>query len=76
MIPCKDGTTAHHWFIEIPAGPLSNGICQRCKTNRQFKNYLDVRQITVEGERDPSREPYSWRGAGGSIKQHDTNNMA
>jgi hypothetical protein len=76
MTRCIDGTTAHHWIIEIPAGPHSPGVCQRCQADGFFKNYLEVKQITVEGEKDPTRESYNWRGLGGTITQYDTSDMA
>ena len=29
---------AHHWLIERPQGPLSEGVCQHCGEKREFKN--------------------------------------
>ena len=29
---------AHHWMIESPNGPLSEGVCQRCGEKREFTN--------------------------------------
>jgi hypothetical protein len=30
----------HHWIIEPPQGPLSQGICQVCQEVREFKNSI------------------------------------
>ena len=32
----------HHWIIEAPMGPVSNGVCQVCKEVREFKNYIET----------------------------------
>ena len=29
---------AHHWVIDRPDGPLSEGVCQRCDERREFSN--------------------------------------
>ena len=31
----------HHWLIESPHGPLSEGVCQRCGAKREFNNSVD-----------------------------------
>ena len=31
----------HHWVIQPADGPVSNGSCQICGENRQFKNYVE-----------------------------------
>ena len=31
----------HHWVIQPADGPVSNGFCQICGENRQFKNYVE-----------------------------------
>ena len=31
--PCK-----HHWIIETPSGPTSEGTCKNCCDERQFSN--------------------------------------
>ena len=31
----------HHWIIEAPVGPLSDGACRRCGEVRKFKNYIE-----------------------------------
>jgi len=28
----------HHWVIDRPAGPTSEGVCQRCGEKREFAN--------------------------------------
>ena len=29
----------HHWLIEPPSGPTSNGTCRICGEERAFENY-------------------------------------
>ena len=29
---------AHHWVIAVPNGPISDGVCQRCGSQREFQN--------------------------------------
>lgn len=29
---------SHHWVIDRPNGPMSEGICQRCDEKREFTN--------------------------------------
>ena len=31
----------HHWVIQPADGPVSNGACQICGENREFKNYVE-----------------------------------
>ena len=31
----------HYWIIDIPSGPVSNGVCRRCGETREFSNYVD-----------------------------------
>lgn len=31
----------HHWLIDSPGGPTSNGVCRICGAERQFRNYLE-----------------------------------
>lgn len=35
----KDCT--HHWIIDSPNGPQSNGSCKVCGAEREFMNYLE-----------------------------------
>lgn len=30
----------HHWMIDEPNGPTSNGICKVCGATREFKNSI------------------------------------
>ena len=38
---------AHHWVIESPNGPLSEGECQRCGEHREFNNSSDNPSWTI-----------------------------
>lgn len=31
----------HHWIIERPTGPVSNGTCRTCGEVRAFQNYVE-----------------------------------
>ncbi len=31
----------HHWVIQPADGPVSNGSCQVCGEDREFKNYVE-----------------------------------
>ncbi len=31
----------HHWVIQPADGPISNGLCQLCGEDREFKNYVE-----------------------------------
>ncbi len=43
---------AHHWLIDVPSGPTSGGVCQRCGHVNEFQNSLpDHRHITINPER-------------------------
>ena len=33
---------AHHWVIDRPNGPMSDGECQRCCERREFTNSAEV----------------------------------
>lgn len=33
-------TCVHHWIIEPPDGPVSQGICQKCGTRQEFQNFF------------------------------------
>ena len=39
---------AHHWVIDVPSGPISEGTCQRCAQVREFNN-------SAEYTRKPAR---------------------
>ena len=32
----------HHWIIEPPIGPVSQGACCICEEVREFKNYIET----------------------------------
>ena len=38
----EEGACRHHWIIEAPMGPVSNGVCQLCNEVREFKNYIET----------------------------------
>lgn len=38
----EEGVCRHHWIIEAPMGPVSNGACQLCNEVREFKNYIET----------------------------------
>ncbi|MDP6402810.1 MAG: hypothetical protein QF467_04615 [SAR202 cluster bacterium] len=31
----------HHWVIDSPAGPVSQGTCRLCGEEREFQNYIE-----------------------------------
>ena len=31
----------HHWVIQPATGPVSQGMCQTCGEERDFKNYVE-----------------------------------
>ena len=35
-------TCAHHWVIDRPNGPMSEGVCQRCGDRREFANSAEL----------------------------------
>jgi len=35
-------TCAHHWVIETPSGPVSQGTCKVCGEEREFENSTDI----------------------------------
>ena len=36
----KQETCVHHWVIDPPEGPMSQGICRKCGTTREFQNFF------------------------------------
>ena len=45
----------HHWIIDLPTGPYSNGACKKCGEQKEFSNRLpestwigDLLQNTVD----------------------------
>ncbi len=39
-------TCTHHWIIERPAGPTSEGECRDCGASRQFRNSGVYHELT------------------------------
>ena len=39
-------TCTHHWILQTPNGPTSEGTCKRCHLTREFVNYLDASAYT------------------------------
>ena len=31
----------HHWIIDEPSGPISEGVCRRCSAVKKFKNFVE-----------------------------------
>ncbi len=44
----------HHWVIEPPNGPLSQGKCQICQEVREFKNSIPWEYATRKAGRPSS----------------------
>lgn len=51
----------HHWIIDTPNGPTSNGVCRLCGAKRDFQNCMDGRpwedDIRLEEVSSGSRYP-------------------
>jgi len=41
MLRLSNIMCTHHWVIDRPNGPLSEGVCQRCGEKREFRNSVD-----------------------------------
>lgn len=39
--PPDAGSCIHYWVIEPANGPISRGVCQSCRAEREFKNFVD-----------------------------------
>jgi hypothetical protein len=37
----------HHWLIEEPNRPLSQGLCRSCGATRVFRNSIEEIEITT-----------------------------
>ena len=37
----EDGGCQHHWVIEKPNGPFSDGVCRNCGEERRFMNSIE-----------------------------------
>lgn len=46
---------AHHWAIETPHGPLSDGVCQRCGEKREFLNSSEITPWPIQRLSRPKR---------------------
>ena len=47
----------HHWVIESAHGTWSEGVCQRCGEEREFKNsaeYVGRRAFTIQKPHNPN----------------------
>ena len=51
----------HHWLIEAPTGPMSNGVCQLCVEVREFKNYIEAAPWGEDSSVNKSDEQYPVR---------------
>lgn len=39
----------HHWIIETPNGPTSEGICKGCSASRLFPNAIEETSVLSKG---------------------------
>ena len=46
-----EGGHAHHFRIETPTGPTSQGVCKGCGEERTFKNWLEDLDFATKEER-------------------------
>ncbi len=37
----------HHWLIEEPNGPVSQGTCRSCGATRVFRNWIEEIEIAT-----------------------------
>lgn len=59
-------TCQHHFLIESPNGPTSDGVCKKCKEKRTFHNSLHVDGWS--SDKFTSKRP---RGRPRKVKQHE-----
>jgi len=45
----EESDCCHHWVIESPNGPTSNGVCKVCGVIREFKNSIQVTSWESDG---------------------------
>ena len=45
----EESDCCHHWVIESPNGPTSNGVCKVCGVIRAFKNSIQVTSWESDG---------------------------
>ena len=46
----------HHWIIESPNGPTSQGVCKLCGERGEFRNSMPVSGWDREGAKNRSRQ--------------------
>src|SRR3989344_7710667 len=58
VTPSQGDICRHHWIIETPNGPTSNGTCKNCGDERPFVNYKvdESYQRHFRGELDLTRK--------------------
>ena len=58
------GQCRHHWVIQPAMGPVSQGMCQSCGEEREFKNYVEAATWgdarLANRDRVESSEAVSW----------------
>jgi hypothetical protein len=62
--PAKTGAQSecsHHWVIESPDGPTSQGRCKHCGVVKEFSNYLPY--SSWNEEKAPARKRSRRNGA-------------
>ena len=45
-----DTECIHHWLVESPNGPISEGVCKKCNQIKQFSNSENIKK---RGRRNP-----------------------
>ncbi len=52
---------AHYWIIDVPNGPLSEGVCQRCGEKKAFSNSVDSPyNSTPDSKKTPPRRAQTY----------------
>ena len=46
-----DTECIHHWMVESPNGPISEGVCKKCDQIKQFNNSENIKN---RGRKNPS----------------------
>ena len=64
-------TCQHHWIIEAPTGPVSNGACQICEEIREFKNYIEAAPWGDAAPMIQSTDPYPAASHSGDLEDSD-----
>lgn len=58
-------THAHHWIIDSPDGPTSQGVCRVCEATRTFTNWHDEegrRQRWANGLKTVTEKRWTTKG--------------